>query len=79
MKLNTLQKEKIHAEFLKIQKMDKPQLNYYVQQLYLMKQNMPDIVFKAIMMGVDGRNLDLMENTTVGFEVVMSELREGEV
>ena len=74
--MNSVQEEKVVGEFRKIRTMDRNEVAIYVQNLYINKPLMPTVVFKAILLGVDARLMDLKEQTKNGFEVVMSEFKE---
>ncbi len=73
------QKNQITKNIHAINEMDNGKLCLFVQELYMLKPNMDEIVFKFTMRGADIHAHNIRHNTTVTAMVVLSELKEGEV
>ena len=75
MKISKTQKEAITKNVHKINEMDISKLNLFVQELYLSKPYMDEVVFKWTMRGADIKAMELRESTTMSPMVVLSEFR----
>jgi len=77
--LTKAQINKIEDEIYKIDKFGFHALQDYVQKLYMSKEDLDPTVFEWIIKATDIQMAMIMERTEVGCEVVMSELRVGEI